>query len=235
MQEKFYKHLSELQSSLKFLLASARTEIYSDPSKTKVCIATNGGVVPGMTAVIKAITKCLEQEYNVKEIYGVKWGFLGLMEEKHDDYITKLTAENMADTHAQGGTILGTSRDEFDLEKVIASLKRHNFTQIYMIGSIETQHNLKELKDEIRKQNLQISVISIPASITNNIPFLDQSFGFNTAVQQSIDFIDSANVEAEAAEYGVGIIRMYGRSEGFIAVQSALASRGANIVVVPEI
>ena len=138
MQEKFYKHLSELQSSLKFLLASARTEIYSDPAKTKVCIATNGGVVPGMTAVIKAITKCLEQEYNVKEIYGVKWGFKGLMEDKNDDYIMKLTAENMADTHSQGGTILGTSRDEFDLHKVIASLKRHKFTQIYMIGSIET-------------------------------------------------------------------------------------------------
>ena len=60
MQEKFYKQFSEMQSSLKFLLSSARTEIYSDPAKTKVCIATNGGIVPGMNEVIKAITKCLE-------------------------------------------------------------------------------------------------------------------------------------------------------------------------------
>ena len=156
------------------------------------------------------------------------------MEDK-DEHFMKLDSHNVTDIQSRGGSILGTSRDQFDLQKVVASLKRHKFTQLYMIGSFETQVHLKELQDEIRRQKLKISVISIPSSIANNIPFLDQSFGFNTAVQDSIDFIDSANVEAEAAEYGVGIIRMYGRNEGFIAVQAALASRDVNIVVVPEI
>ena len=67
------------------------------------------------------------------------------------------------------------------------------------------------------------------------MPFLDNSFGFATAVQDSIAFIDAANVEAEAAEFGVGIVRMPGRRCGFLPVLSSLASRDVNICVVPEI
>ena len=73
------------------------------------------------------------------------------MEEKNDEYIMKLTARSVTGIHNSGGTILGTSRDEFDVHKVITSLKRHKFTQIYMIGSIETQRDLNKLKDEIRR------------------------------------------------------------------------------------
>jgi 6-phosphofructokinase 1 len=69
----------------------------------------------------------------------------------------------------------------------------------------------------------------------NNLPFLDQSFGFFTAVQQSIEFIDAANVEAEGAEYGIGIVRLAGRQCGYFATNSCLASRDVNICVIPEI
>ena len=64
--EKYYKQYVELPSSLKFLLATARTELYADPADTRVCIATNYSIVPGMNVVIKSIVKCLEQEYGVR-------------------------------------------------------------------------------------------------------------------------------------------------------------------------
>ena len=67
------------------------------------------------------------------------------------------------------------------------------------------------------------------------MPFIDSAFGFKTATQESIAFIDAANVEAEAAEFGVGIVRMPGRHCGYFPVSAANASRDVNICLVPDI
>ena len=58
--------------------AAANREIYCDPAKTKAVIATCGGLVPGMNVVIRSLVKCLEQEYGVQDIFGAKYGFVGL-------------------------------------------------------------------------------------------------------------------------------------------------------------
>ena len=63
---------------------------------------------------------------------------------------------------------------------------------------------------------------------------IDKSFGFCTAVQESIKFINSAETEAESAENGIGIVRLMGRYCGFIAVAASLASRNVNICLIPE-
>lgn len=55
--------------------ATATKDIYIDPKKTRVAIATCGGIVPGMNVVIRNIVHCLETEYGVEEIYGVRYGF----------------------------------------------------------------------------------------------------------------------------------------------------------------
>jgi 6-phosphofructokinase 1 len=36
---------------------------------------------PGLNAVIKSIVECLEFEYGVKEIWGIKWGYRGFYED----------------------------------------------------------------------------------------------------------------------------------------------------------
>jgi len=71
--------------------------------------------------------------------------------------------------------------------------------------------------------------------VDNDIPFIDRSFGFQTACEAAVQFIDSANVESEAAEYGVGIVKLMGRYCGFIAVASCLASRDVNVCLIPEV
>lgn len=42
-------------------------------------------------------------------------------------------------------------------------------------------------------------------------------------------------MEAEAAEFGIGIVRMPGRKCGFFPVASSLASRDVNICLTPEL
>ena len=85
--------------------SSASTQIYSDPAKTKAVIATCGGIVPGMNVVIRALVKCLEQEYGVKNIFGAKYGFWGLTKDQSD--WQKLTSAGLTGVQDKGGSILG--------------------------------------------------------------------------------------------------------------------------------
>lgn len=78
-------------------------------------------------------------------------------------------------------------------------------------------------------------MVGVPKTVDNDIPFIDRSFGFQTACEEAVQFINAANVEAEAAEYGVGIVKLMGRYCGYIAVASSLASRDVNICLIPEV
>ena len=54
-------------------------------------------------------------------------------------------------------------------------------------------------------------------------------------MEESIKFIESAEVEATSAENGIGIVRLMGRYCGYIAVAASLASRDVNVCLVPEV
>lgn len=75
---------------------------------------------------------------------------------------------------------------------------------------------------------------AIPKTIDNDIPLIDRSFGFDTAVQQAVNCIQVANVEANSTKNGIGLVRMFGRNCGFIALEASKASRDVNICLIPE-
>lgn len=87
----------------------------------------------------------------------------------------------------------------------------------------------------MREKGVRVSICGIPKTIDNDIPLIDRSFGFNTAVEESIKFIDSAQSEARSAENGIGIVRLMGRYCGYISVLASLASRDVNICLIPEV
>ena len=72
----------------------------------------------------------------------------------------------------------------------------------------------------------------MPKTIDNDIPIIDKSFGFETAVGEALAAIKSAYVEANAAELGVGLVRLMGRNAGFIAMEATNAD--VNICLIPE-
>ena len=181
LQEKFYAGLGELQTSLKFLRASASKQIYANPEKTKVAILTSGGIVPGMNVVIRSLVKSLEQEYNVKDIQGVRFGYYGLLSDD-DKMWVQLTSDTVSGIQDQGGSVLGTCKVEFDREKVVEILKKRGITQLYVIGGFGTMRGLDEVKECLRRRKENIQLIGIPCTIDNNLPFMDTSFGFMTAI-----------------------------------------------------
>jgi len=79
------------------------------------------------------------------------------------------------------------------------------------------------------------AVVGIPKTIDNDIPYIDQSFGFQTAFAEATKSIRSAHVEAKASPHGVGLVKLMGRHSGFIACYASLAEPDANYVLIPEV
>lgn len=181
LQEKYYMDTLELQSSLKFMRAGARKQVYFSGEEVKAAIVTCGGLCPGLNVVIRSIVISLTREYGVSEIYGIKWGYRGFYEEYPKHWI-KLTPQLVDTIHNNGGTILGTSRGGFNAPEMIKALKEQGINQLYIIGGDGTHRGILELQKQMREQGIRVSVAGVPKTIDNDIPLIDRSFGFETAV-----------------------------------------------------
>jgi 6-phosphofructokinase 1 len=87
----------------------------------------------------------------------------------------------------------------------------------------------------IGERGLKVAVVGIPKTIDNDIPYIDQSFGFQTAMAEATKSIHAASVEARSAPGGVGLVKLMGRHSGFIACYSVLAKDDADYVLIPEV
>ncbi|EXB74601.1 6-phosphofructokinase 4 [Morus notabilis] len=88
--------------------------------------------------------------------------------------------------------------------------------------------------EEIRRRGLKVAVAGIPKTIDNDIPVIDKSFGFDTAVEEAQRAINAAHVEAESIENGIGVVKLMGRHNGYIAMYATLASRDVDCCLIPE-
>jgi 6-phosphofructokinase len=69
-----------------------------------------------------------------------------------------------------------------------------------------------------------------------DIDYIDHSFGFSSAVEAAQLAIRSAKVEAVCnLPNGIGVVKLMGRSSGFIAAHSTMASSDVDLCLVPEV
>jgi 6-phosphofructokinase 1 len=232
--KKIEKAQKEGKELISFEKAGAYEHIFFDPSKTKVGIVTCGGLCPGLNNVIRGLVMELYYRYNVKRVFGFMYGYEGLVPEFNHPYL-ELTPDLIASVHGQGGTILGTSRGNQDISKMVDTLDTLNVNILFTIGGDGTQRGANAIANEIAKRNLKISVIGIPKTIDNDINFIDRTFGFETAVSIASEIIRNAHNEAKNAYNGISIVKLMGRQSGFIAASAALATQEANFVLIPEL
>ncbi len=216
-----------------FESAGPREHVYFDPAKTKCAIVTCGGLCPGLNDVIRAIVLEAYHIYNTPSILGIKYGLEGFIP-SCGHKIVELTPKSVSHIHQLGGTILGSSRGPQSPEAIVDALERMNVSVLFVIGGDGTMKAAAKIYNEITQRHLRIAVIGIPKTIDNDINFVQQSFGFDTAVDKASEAIRCAHVEATGTTNGIGFVKLMGRESGFIAAQAALALRDANFVLVPE-
>jgi 6-phosphofructokinase 1 len=226
--------LSAGQQPLSFEMAGPRRNIFFDPSKLKCGIVTCGGLCPGLNDVIRSITICLFHHYRVSTVFGFPYGYEGLAQ-RFGHKPVELTPDIVAEIQEKGGTILGSSRGPQDVVEMVDTLDRMNVGALFTVGGDGTLRGAEGIASEIKRRDLQISVIGVPKTIDNDISAVDMSFGFVTAVSEARNSIYAAHTEALGARNGVGLVKLMGRESGFIAAYASLATNHVNICLVPEV
>ncbi|KAM1513329.1 hypothetical protein COP2_025527 [Malus domestica] len=213
-----------------FRRSGPRQKVYFESSEVHACIVTCGGICPGLNTVIRELVCGLNHMYGVKKILGIEGGYRGFYARN----TIPLTPKVVNDIHKRGGTILGTSRGGHDTSKIVDSIQDRGINQIYVLGGDGTQKGASVIFEEVRRRGLKVVVAGIPNTIDNDIPVIDRSFGFDTAVEEAQRAINAAHVEAESFENGIGFVKLMGRYSGFIAMYATLGSRDVDCCLIPE-
>ena len=214
--------------------AGPRATLFFDPKETTAGVVTCGGLSPGLNNVIRSIYFELTRNYGVHRVLGFRQGYRGLTPNPPLPPLI-LDAERVAEIHKLGGTILGTSRGPRSLDDMIAGLQQNAVDVLFCIGGDGTQRGANDLSQEINRHGLSTAVIGVPKTIDNDVPYVETSFGYATALEQAEEALRAADVEARSVHNGVGLVKLMGRHAGFIAAGAAMASGDVDFVLTPEI
>lgn len=212
-----------------------RELIYFDPKATRAGIVTSGGLCPGTNNVIRSLVLELVHKYRVADVLGFRFGFGGLDPEAGTPPPMSLGPDEVRHVHTLGGTMLGTSRGAHDPRVMVDTLVERDIGILFVVGGDGTMRGAHALAEEVARRGAKISIVGIPKTIDNDIPFVDKTFGFETAVGMARVAIDAAHTEALAVQNGIGLVRLMGRRAGFIAAHATIASHDVNVCLVPEV
>ena len=221
-----------------FLEAGPRKMLSFDPRKVRIAIATTGGIAPGLNCVIHSIVKRHTETYSMDidhgNVFGVYNSFQGLCDLSNN--MVELNTRKTEEWLSQGGSKLGMVRYYIGkgvskISDIIAKqLDQNSIDILYIIGG---DGSLKVV-NEIAKKCPTRSIVGIPKTMDNDILWVWQSFGFDTAVEQATRTINTLRTEAEATRR-ICLIELFGAESGFVAANATLASVHVDAVLIPEI
>lgn len=217
-----------------FEVAGPRQRIYFNPDTLRCGIVTCGGLCPGLNDVIRSIVFCLYEKYGVRSVYGFRFGYEGVANRNGLPPI-ELTTRRVDQIHEVGGTVLGSSRGPQPADEMVDTLERLNIQLLFTIGGDGTLRGAHSIVEEVRRRGLDIAVVGVPKTIDNDISFIENSFGFDTAVEAARQATRAAYVEASCSRSGIGLVKLMGRDSGFIASFATLADTQVGVCLIPEI
>ena len=203
---------------------------------TKIALITSGGDCQGLNAAIRGVGKSLFQRMDNVEIYGMYDGYRGLIE---GDY-KFMEPQDLSGILTEGGTILGTSRQNYvpgkdivddEGNSVIPSMlqtyNRLNLDCLVIMGGNGTQKSAKLIADA------GMNVITLPKTIDNDIWGTDTTFGFQSAVDIATNVIDYIHSTA-SSHSRIFVVELMGRDAGWLTLNAGIGS-GADVILIPEI
>jgi len=203
----------------------------------RIGVLTGGGDCPGLNAVLRAIVKTADNDYNL-EVIGFLDGYEGLIENRYRELNTK----DVSGILAQGGTILGTSNranpshypvlegdDYVYLDRSSQGLRNFESLGLDALIAIGGDGTMAASAGMIDKG---LPVVGIPKTIDNDLVGTDVTFGFDSALATATEAVDKIHTTAQS-HHRVMIIEVMGRYAGWLALLSGLAG-GGDIILIPE-
>lgn len=223
----------DVEEQATFELAGPREQLFFEPQQVRAAIVTCGGLCPGLNAVIRGLVMQLWHVYGCTETLGIRYGYHGLGKAGRDPIA--LTPALVSKIKGHGGSILGSSRGTPPTAELVDTLQDKGINMLFVIGGDGTMRGAYALWEEVKRRQLAVSVIGIPKTIDNDIPYVRRTFGFETAVAEAVKAINVAEIEAKGMPNGIGLVKLMGRHAGFIAATATVASGNANFCLLPEV
>ncbi len=191
----------------------------------RIGILNGGGDCAGLNAVTRAVVRKGE-EFGY-EVIGIKHGWAGLL--KSDTFPLKWP--DVSEIIKVGGTVLHTTRTnpfarKDGPETVLANARRIGLDAVIAVGGEDT------LSVAAKLAKMGLDVVGVPKTIDNDIVGTDVTFGFDSAVNVTVDAIDRIQTTGESHDR-IMVVEVMGRHAGWIAAYAGIAS-GANLVLLPE-
>lgn len=206
----------------------------------KIGIMTTGGDCSGLNTIIQRLS--LGATVRGWQVIGVKDGTDGL--NKKDPGIITFDLNTMPiETARLSGSWLGNghpgaenfetaareNRIEQFNKQINQSLLKLGLDALILIGgngSLSLAHNNREIY-------YGLSLVCIPKTIDMDIPMTDRTIGFETAVQQIVNFCDQLILTARS-HHRWFVVQTMGRDTGNLALNAGIAF-GADAILIPEI
>lgn len=191
----------------------------------RIAVLTSGGDAPGMNAALRAVVRTAV--YNDISICGIEHGYQGIF----DDQIRTLDRYSVADIIHKGGTILYTDRSQEMLtaqgpQRAAELLRKYEIDALIAIGGDGTYRGARALSER------GIRVVTVPATIDNDVASTDYAIGYDTALNTAIDAIGRIR-DTSSSHNRINVVQVMGRDCGDLALYSGLAG-GAEYIIVPE-
>ncbi|XMB85710.1 6-phosphofructokinase [Mycoplasmatota bacterium WC44] len=191
----------------------------------RIGILTSGGDSPGMNAAVRSVARTAITMGH--EVYGIYYGFKGLLEEE----IVKFDRFSVSEKMNLGGTFIRSARfPEFKevsvREEAIKVLEKYGIEYLVVIGGDGSFMGARKLTE------MGIKCIGLPGTIDNDLNYTDYTIGFDTAVNTVVESIDKLR-DTSGSHQRCSIVEVMGRNCGDLAIHSAL-STGAKSLITPE-
>jgi len=199
----------------------------------KLAILVGGGPAPGINAVISAaVIEAINEGF---EVVGVQEGFKHLIREDASK-MRPLKIEDVSRIHLNGGSVLGTARDnptksDKAIGSVIKTLTSAGVTHLVTIGGDDTALSSSTVYE---KSGGRIHTVHVPKTIDNDLPLPAHipTFGYQTARHVGVELVRNLMEDARSTKRWYLVVAM-GRKAGHLALGIGKAS-GATLTVIGE-
>jgi len=214
----------------------------STTARANIIVGQSGGATAVINASLVGIVEAALAHHRVDGIYGMLHGIEGFLKEDLLD-LRQQPLDLWQRIKNAPSAALGSCRyklREDDPERIIALLRRYDIHHMLYIGGNDSADTAHRLAQAAAQFGYDFSVISVPKTIDNDLPYTDHCPGYGSAARFIAQAtIDSAmNTASIPWHYPVKIIETMGRDAGWLVASSALGKRDEldppHILLLPE-
>lgn len=210
--------------------------------KSNAIIGQSGGPTSVINASLAGVIEKAIKSEKIKNIYGMKFGIEGFMQEKIID-LGNQSEKVLSGLRTTPSSALGSSRhklQEQDFPKIIKLLKKFNVRYFFMIGGNDTMDTINRIESYCNSRGYELIGTGIPKTVDNDLYGTDHTPGFPSAARTNILNVMQAGILARDMQMVDKFIiyQTIGRDAGWLAAATALAKRkeddAPHLIYTPE-